>query len=187
MLSVLTVILRYIRCTALNWVELVLDCDVIWCGQMKTKVCLQFHNTRSISCNAQIPHLFYLSNPFISLITDADEGKKIKRHFKDKSKKEGWLSLEPRAKKGLQVNIRKVILCCVYGVYVSACQTIFNFPQFKDQKIRFETNLQSFHLFFQNRSEALCEPNESNLKSFIQAEIYRLIGNFQKTSEMLAF
>lgn len=28
-LSVLTVISRYIRCTALNWVELILDCDVV--------------------------------------------------------------------------------------------------------------------------------------------------------------
>lgn len=42
MLSVLTVILRYIRCTALNWVELVLDCDVIWCGQMKTRFAFSF-------------------------------------------------------------------------------------------------------------------------------------------------
>lgn len=111
------------------------------------------------------------------------------RRLKDISKrnvKEGCLSLNC-AKKGLQVYFRKVILCCVYYVYVSACQTIFNFLRFKDHKIRFETNLQSVHLFFKNRSEGLCEPYESNLKSFNKAEIYRLIGNFQKTSEMLAF
>lgn len=72
-----------------------------------------------------ILHLFYLSNPFIAQITDADEGKKIKGH-KKKHKKEGCLSLEPtvqkkKKKKPLQVNIRKVISCCVCCVYVSAC------------------------------------------------------------------
>lgn len=51
-------------------------------------------------------------------------------------KGKGGLSFQPTVHKkkrererGLQVNIRKVILCCVYCVYVSARQTIFNFPQ----------------------------------------------------------
>lgn len=53
-----------------------------------------------ISSKAAILHLFNLSNPFISLVTDEDEGKKITEHYSNKSKKEGCLSLEPTVQKG---------------------------------------------------------------------------------------
>lgn len=54
-------------------------------------VWFSFQNTQCIFSNAVILHLFYLSNPFISLITDADEGKKIKKKV--------CLSLEPNVQK----------------------------------------------------------------------------------------
>lgn len=41
--------------------------------------------------------------------------------------------------------------------------------RFKDHEIRFETNLQSFHLFFKNRTEALCEPKGCGPTSFSDA------------------
>lgn len=54
---------------------------------------------------------------------------------------------------GLRVNIKKVMLCVLHA-YVSACQTISNFPRFKEQKTRFETNLEVFTCSLENRSGA---------------------------------
>lgn len=56
----------------------------------------------------------------------------------------------------------------------------FQFPQVRRSNNKIWNQFTDFHLFFKNRSAVPCKPNKSNLKSLIKAQIYGLIGNFQK-------
>lgn len=67
---------------------------------------------------------------------------------------------------------------CVY-VYVSASQSIFNFPLVQRSQNKIWNQFTVSSCCLKNMSEtALCEPNDRNLKSLSNAEIYRLIGKF---------
>lgn len=84
-LTVLTAILQYIRAIVLN-----LRCCVEQLRvKQKNKKWNSFQNPPNAFPSEASKCLFiYLPNPGISLITDADEGKKIEEHLRDKCEKE---------------------------------------------------------------------------------------------------
>ncbi len=121
-LSVLIVILQYIRCTALKWVKFELGCDVVYwgCG-VKWKTRFGFN----LRVHSTFPVMLWF---FIYLIHQIHLSLKQQMQIKGKRLQDITVinpeggQFKPWAYKGLQVNIRKGNLCCGYCAYASTAK-----------------------------------------------------------------